>query len=1330
MLTGAVVDSTSQVTISGTYDGLAVVRTYRIEFFASPSADASGYGEGQRYLGFADVVTDGTGSASFSVALSATVGAGEVISATATDSVLQETSEFSACVVATNTAPTLDGSKSPALVAQNEDSGAPSGAVGTLVSSLVDYATPAGQVDNVTDPDPVPLLGIAITGADASNGAWWYSSDNGASWNALGAVSTASARLLAADGSTRIYFQPNADYNGTQASAITFRAWDRTSGANGGSADTTVNGGMTAFSVATDTASLTVNPVNDAPVLTGVNLTVSEGQTVTLNGANIGITDVDSAAFTYTLSGLAGGLFQLSGAPGLAVSSFTSAQLSAGQVQFVDDGNEVAPAFSLTASDGSASSNTLAASITYTPVNDAPVLVNTPLTLTVAEDAGAPTGAVGSLVSAFTGGVSDADVGAARGIAITASDEANGIWYYSTDGGTNWNAVGAVSNASALLLADDGNTRLYFAPAANYNGTSGAALTLRAWDRTSGVAGTKVDASSNGGSSALSSATDVVDVTVTAVNDPPVITSDGGGASAALNVAENTTAVTTVTATDVDTGGTLTYSITGGVDAARFTINPSTGALSFVVAPDFEAPSDAGGDNVYDVLVQVSDGALIDSQAIAVSVTNANEVPVNAVPGAQTVAEDGTLAIGGVSVTDPDNNVSTVRLTVVQGNLSVNLAGGASISAGANNSATLTLSGTTGQINAALGTLAYAPNANYNGADALSVVTTDALGLADTDTVAISVSPVNDAPVLTGVSLTVSEGQTVTLSPANIGIADVDSAAFTYTVSGLAGGLFQLSSAPGVAISNFTSAQLSSGLVQFVDDGNEVAPAFSLTASDGNASSNTLAASVTYTPVNDAPVFTSFGGAASATVAQAENQTAAASLSATDADGDVLTFSIVGGADSARFTINATTGVLTFATPPDFEAPADVGADNGYDVTVQVSDGAQAATQAIRVNVGNVNEAPTALQISGDSVVERSAAGTVVGTVRAIDPDAGDLFSFSLVADANGRFAIDPASGQLRVANAAALDFASASQHTLIVQVTDAGGLSYQQSVVVQVMPIIVQRELPGFTPPPPPAVAPSTTIEVAVAAPVATGGAAAGTVPSTLTLRGGGASVPQLEATPVRVAIVDDGADGAHMTRGLERPFKLRQGVDGAPYTLSFGLFSPDELQGQSPAADESSLQRSVDALLKQSFGFTRGSVQLDDVPAEGRESSATESILRVVTDPVKVSSVAFTAGFVWWLTRGGGLLATMLMGIPAWRHIDLAPVLARQLDDDDEDDHELDLLASDSELSRLDALSEYRLRSLMDDPSLQSMPGELDGAAADLFQPHHTRVPAGERR
>ena len=78
-----------------------------------------------------------------------------------------------------------------------------------------------------------------------------------------------------------------------------------------------------------------------------------------------------------------------------------------------------------------------------------------------------------------------------------------------------------------------------------------------------------------------------------------------------------------MTATDPDVGQTLSYSIIGGADASKFTIDSTTGALSFVTAPNFELPTDAGGNNVYDVIVQVSDGhGGIDTQAIAVTVTD------------------------------------------------------------------------------------------------------------------------------------------------------------------------------------------------------------------------------------------------------------------------------------------------------------------------------------------------------------------------------------------------------------------------------------------------------------------------------------------------------------------------------------------------------------------------------------------------------------------------------------------------------------------------------------------------------------------------------------
>ena len=96
-----------------------------------------------------------------------------------------------------------------------------------------------------------------------------------------------------------------------------------------------------------------------------------------------------------------------------------------------------------------------------------------------------------------------------------------------------------------------------------------------------------------------------ITVTIEGQNDAPVIISDGGGATAAINVLETVDTVTTVMATDAD-GDTPTFTITGGVDASDFTI--TGGVLQFVITPDFELPVDDNGDNVYLVQVTASDG--------------------------------------------------------------------------------------------------------------------------------------------------------------------------------------------------------------------------------------------------------------------------------------------------------------------------------------------------------------------------------------------------------------------------------------------------------------------------------------------------------------------------------------------------------------------------------------------------------------------------------------------------------------------------------------------------------------------------------------------------
>ncbi|HEV8327822.1 MAG TPA: DUF4347 domain-containing protein, partial [Nitrospiraceae bacterium] len=607
VLTSTQIVSSTQVNLVGSLNSAANSQ-FRIEFFSNTAQDGTGFGEGQTYLGFVNVTTDGSGNANFNTTLAATVSAGNFISATATRSnatftTFTDTSEFAQDrVVPANTAPVLDASKSPALTAINEDAGAPVGAVGTLVSTLVDFASPAGQVDNVTDPNLGALLGLAVTAADTTNGTWFYSTNNGASWNPLGAVANANARLLAADANTRLYFQPNANYNGTLASAITFRAWDQISGSNGALADTSTNGGTTAFSTATDTASLVVNAVNDAPVL---------------------------------------------------------------------------------------------------DVSRSPVLS------AINEDAGAPVGAVGTLVSSLVDfavpagqvdNVTDVDSGALLGLAITAADTTNGTWFYSTNNGASWNALGAVANANARLLAADANTRLYFQPNANYNGTLASAITFRAWDQISGSNGALADTSTNGGTTAFSTATDTASLVVNAVNDAPTATITPLTYSATeqisltlhgtgMSVADIDAGVASVTATVSVTSGTISVAAgtTGvtvaGSGTATVTLTGTltqindllagnlSGTLTYLNSSDTPLPSATLTLSVNDGGNTGAGGALVGSDTATINLTAVDDAPVNTVPGAQTVNEDTSLVFSSgngnlIAISDVDAGGSSVQVTL------------------------------------------------------------------------------------------------------------------------------------------------------------------------------------------------------------------------------------------------------------------------------------------------------------------------------------------------------------------------------------------------------------------------------------------------------------------------------------------------------------------------------------------------------------------------------------------------------------------------------------------------------------------------------------------
>lgn len=371
---------------------------------------------------------------------------------------------------AVNTAPVLDVNVSPALYGVAEDSPAPSGGIGTPIDFLVDLASQTGGLDNVIDPDPAAQTGIAVTAASGP-GTWWYTIDYGTTWNSLGAVSNTSARLLIADSTTRLYFQGNPNFFGN--ATLTFRAWDRTSGVNGGVASTTANGGSTAFSIASDTAPLLVYNVNDPPTLAGPpSINAIEDQQVSISGASVA--DVDGGNLTVgiqvqhgtvTLGTTAGLSFYVGSGSNDAAVTFDGSQPAI---------NAALSTLSYRPTADYYGSDTLQLSVTDLVVNVPPL--NIPVTI-------AP------VVDVILHNVT------------TDEDLSIAVNPLNTDSFEGPASIAGVSNAVNGSATFVGNT-ITFTPNANFNGSGSFTY----------------DVSSGG---AIESGT--VNVTVLAVNDPPTI---------------------------------------------------------------------------------------------------------------------------------------------------------------------------------------------------------------------------------------------------------------------------------------------------------------------------------------------------------------------------------------------------------------------------------------------------------------------------------------------------------------------------------------------------------------------------------------------------------------------------------------------------------------------------------------------------------------------------------------------------------------------------------------------------------------------------------------
>ncbi len=355
--------------------------------------------------------------------------------------------------------------------------------------------------------------------------------------------------------------------------------------------------------------------------------------------------------------------------------------------------------------------------------------------------------------------------------------------------------------ANGSTSVNTSNGRITYTPSGNFNGTNTFQYTV------------------NDNRAATSNAATVT-VTVNAVNDAPILSVPGTtqnvdeGASLAFSTANGNP----ITVADVDAdetampagGVNVTLAATKGTIALASTAGLVNLTGNSSASVSFDATVANAGlalngltytptallNGAETITVTVNDkgntgagGVLSDSDTIDVSIASTNNPPVVSVPGGQTINEDTTTGISGISIADPDagGGSLTVTLGVAQGRIAVNAAASGGVSAGnisGNNTASATLAGTLTQLNNTLPTLTFTTASNLVSTQTLTVAANDngnAGGAAETDseTVTLTITPQNDNPTFSNFpgTQTVNEDTNRVFNAANanrITVADVD----------------------------------------------------------------------------------------------------------------------------------------------------------------------------------------------------------------------------------------------------------------------------------------------------------------------------------------------------------------------------------------------------------------------------------------------------------------------------------------------------------------------------------------------------------------------------
>jgi serralysin len=313
--------------------------------------------------------------------------------------------------------------------------------------------------------------------------------------------------------------------------------------------------------------------------------------------------------------------------------------------------------------------------------------------------------------------------------------------------------------------------------------------------------------------------------------------------------------------------------------------------------------------------------------------------------------------------------------------------------------------------------ITYSPNADYNGSDTFSYTLTQGDKASSAD-VTITIEAVNDAPSIDLASTIQVEENQVAVTTVSVSDVDDDDE-LTLTLGGADADSFNLSTENVLTFKEAPNYETKTSYL------------ITLTLTDGT---ETVTKDVTITIIDvqensNAPVITS-----SSTFTADENQTAIGTVTATDADGDTITYSISG----SEITINSSSGVIAFASAPDFETKS------SYTATVTASDGTNSTTQDITVNVTNLNDNNPVITSSSTFTVEENQ--TSVGSVTANDAD-GDSLTFALSGTDASLLSIS-SSGVITFNSAP--DYETKTSYSITVSVSD-GTNTTAQSVTVNI---------------------------------------------------------------------------------------------------------------------------------------------------------------------------------------------------------------------------------------------------------------------------------------